>query len=151
MVVVGVPVGLAEFVSAVLAEARAQSWPYLPRSQCRPGSDGLCANTGLDYLMRTFPPPLTEHAALEHAMAVNACLSDIIACPDAPATSMLAAPQQARLPISMGVLLGVSSAHDICQAAYVASFLSCGRASLAGDSSFPPYLCWTQNTIQWGA
>eukprot|EP00965_Chrysotila_dentata_P101119 3339531-Pleurochrysis_carterae.AAC.1 len=62
----------------------------------------LCANSDLDYSMRTVPPPLFEHAALEHDAAVNACLSNILACPDAPATSMLAALHQARLPISMG-------------------------------------------------
>eukprot|EP00965_Chrysotila_dentata_P095982 3171532-Pleurochrysis_carterae.AAC.1 len=78
----------------------------------------FCANTGRDYSMHTVPPPLTQHAAyLEHDAAVDACLSDIVACLDAPATSMFAALHQARLLISMGGL-GVFSAHDTRRAAY---------------------------------
>eukprot|EP00965_Chrysotila_dentata_P085704 2827542-Pleurochrysis_carterae.AAC.1 len=51
--------------------------------------------TWIHNSMRTVPPPLTEHATLEHDSAVDACLSDVIACPDAPATSMLTALHQA--------------------------------------------------------
>eukprot|EP00965_Chrysotila_dentata_P232570 6199053-Pleurochrysis_carterae.AAC.1 len=128
-IVVGAPVGSAEFFRAFLTEARAQLRLHLRSlasladtehnqnaTQVQMALLRLCANTGLDYSMRTFPPPFTEHAALEHVAAVDACLSDILACPHQPPACMLAALHQARLPISMGGL-GVSSAHDTRRAA----------------------------------
>eukprot|EP00965_Chrysotila_dentata_P135631 4484200-Pleurochrysis_carterae.AAC.1 len=92
---------------------------------------------------------LTEHAASKQDAAVDTCLSDIIACPDAPAIRMHTALHLARLPISMPVL-GISSACDTRSAAYVASFLSClPRVRHFFPYSFPPYLGSTLCMIKW--
>eukprot|EP00965_Chrysotila_dentata_P086546 2856924-Pleurochrysis_carterae.AAC.1 len=59
---------------------------------------------------------------------------------------MLAALHQARLPISMGVLVSCLPTTLVG----LPMSLLFSHASPACGSSFPPYLGWTQSTTQWG-
>eukprot|EP00965_Chrysotila_dentata_P237217 6201757-Pleurochrysis_carterae.AAC.2 len=129
--------GSEAFVFCFLTEARAATYPRL-RSLASLAVSAYCdnsrqvqmlllrhcANADLNHSLRTVTSSLTSVSALQHDSAVDRCLSDILACPAAPASDIIAAGQRAHLPIAMGGLGGVS-AHDSRHAAYTASYMAC--------------------------
>eukprot|EP00966_Prymnesium_polylepis_P042294 982511-Prymnesium_polylepis.3 len=78
----------------------------------------FCANTRLDYFLRTMPPSVTMAAARLHDKLVLDLFRAIVSTAAATKAEVAAAEEQARLPVRMGGL-GLTSMELIRGAAWV--------------------------------
>ena len=84
----------------------------------------FCANTSLNYFMRTMGSAATRAAAARHDALVEECLFRMLGSTSATATERSRAIQQARLPVKLGGL-GITSMQATQDSAVVGKWALC--------------------------